>query len=260
MKVVILCGGMGTRLREETEFRPKPLVDVGDRPILWHIMKIFSAYGLNEFVIAVGYKGEMIKEYFVNYYHRHNDITVNLRNGSVRITEKDLTDWTVHIVDTGYSTSTGGRVRRLREHLKETFMLTYGDGVANVNISELLKFHRSHGKMATVTAVRPSARFGEISLSGDQVLRFREKPQTGEGWINGGFMVFEPQVLDYLENDQTDLEGSTLERLAQDGQLAAFRHSDFWQCMDTIRDRQFLEKLWASGNPPWVIAPTSSSQ
>ena len=252
MKVVILCGGMGTRLREETEFRPKPLVDVGNRPILWHIMNIFSSHGYSDFIVALGYKGEMIKEYFVNYHYHQHDLIVNLRTGAVQVTKNGLIDWTVCLVDTGLTTATGGRLNRLRKSLDSTFMLTYGDGVANIDIDKLLMFHRSHGKIATVTAVRPVARFGEISLTDDRVVKFKEKPQTGAGWINGGFMVFEPGIFRYLDNgDQTVLEADTLEHLAADGQLAAYRHEQFWQCMDTLRDKRHLESLWEQGKAPW---------
>lgn len=253
MKVVILCGGLGTRLSEETQVRPKPMVDVGDRPILSHIMQIYSRHGFNEFVLALGYKGEVIKDYFLNYHARQSDLTIQLKSGKVEYTRPTAEDWTVTLVDTGQATQTGGRLLRLRPHVEPTgtFMLTYGDGVANINVKDLLAFHRSHGKLATVTAVRPPARFGDLRIENERVMQFEEKPQAGEGWINGGFFVFEPSVFDYLGDDSTILERSPLERLAADGQLMAYRHSSYWQSMDTLRDKHALEQLWASGNAPW---------
>jgi glucose-1-phosphate cytidylyltransferase len=254
MKVVILCGGLGTRLREETEFKPKPMVEIGSRPVLWHIMNIYGHHGFKEFYLALGYKGEVIKEYFLNYYHHKSDLTVDLSTGEVSSFDTSMKrDWTVHMVDTGTATMTGGRLHRLESMMKDTFMLTYGDGVGNVDVKALLKFHRSHGKIATVTAVRPSARFGNINFDGDRVTEFKEKPQTGEGWINGGFFVFEPGVFRYLHGDDTVLEGDPLERLAADGELMAYRHEGFWQCMDTVRDRDVLENFWASGQAPWKV-------
>lgn len=253
IKAVILCGGLGTRLREETEIKPKPMVEVGGKPILWHIMNIFGAHGLNEFVLALGYKGEFIKEYFLNYYHHESNLSINLKTGEITASKNDERDWLVHLVDTGLHSMTGGRVRRLRGELKDTFFLTYGDGVANVDISALLEFHRSHGKLATVTAVRPSARFGGMTFDGNRVADFKEKPQTGEGWVNGGFFVFEPAVLDYIEGDATVLEAEPLENLTADGQLMAFKHEGFWQCMDTMRDRELLEKFWESNQAPWKL-------
>lgn len=251
MKVVILCGGQGTRLREETEIQPKPMVGIGGKPILWHIMNIYSFYGYNEFVLALGYKGEMIKEYFLNYCHHQSDLSIDLRTGKVTTVNNNVKDWMVHLVDTGLNSMTGGRLHRLQKMLKETFMLSYGDGVSDVNIDNLLEFHKSHGKHATVTAVRPAARFGGINFNGDQVVEFKEKPQTGEGWINGGFFVFEPAVFNYLRGDETILEKDPLENLAKDGQLMAYKHYGFWQCMDTVRDRDVLEKIWQSGKAPW---------
>lgn len=253
MKVVILCGGLGTRLSEETQVRPKPMVDVGDRPILLHIMQVYSRHGFNEFVLALGYKGEVIKDYFLNYHARQSDLTIQLKSGKVEYTRPTAEDWTVTLVDTGQATQTGGRLLRLRPHVEPTgtFMLTYGDGVANINVKDLLAFHRSHGRLATVTAVRPPARFGDLRIENERVMQFEEKPQAGEGWINGGFFVFEPSVFDYLGDDSTILERSPLERLAADGQLMAYRHSGYWQSMDTLRDKHALEQLWASGNPPW---------
>jgi glucose-1-phosphate cytidylyltransferase len=252
MKVAILAGGLGTRLSEETVVKPKPMVEIGGKPMLWHIMNIYGVHGFNEFVVALGYKGEIIKEYFLNYYNLQSDLTVSLETGEVAASKNCYRDWTVHLVDTGLATMTGGRLLRLRDKFKGgTFMLTYGDGVSNVDIRKLLDFHKSHGKMATVTTVRPSARFGGIKFSGDSVTEFTEKPQSGEGWINGGFFVFEPGVFDYISGDDTVLEREPLENLSKDGQLMAYKHDGFWQCMDTVRDRQLLERLWESGKAPW---------
>ncbi|MCX7734995.1 MAG: glucose-1-phosphate cytidylyltransferase [bacterium] len=254
MKVVILAGGFGTRLAEETDRIPKPMVEIGGRPILWHIMKHYAHYGFKEFFIALGYKGEVIKRYFLEYYRMNTDITINLATGDVMTQGTRKDDWIVHLIDTGLNTLTGGRVKRLEKWLKgETFMITYGDGVSDINLQELLKFHRSHGKIGTVTAVRPPARFGGIIFNGDMVYKFTEKPQIGEGWINGGFMVFEPRVFDYIQGDNTSLEADVLESLADDGELAAFKHEGFWQCMDTLRDVRLLESLWQSGKPPWKV-------
>ncbi len=254
MKTVILAGGMGTRLSEETEVRPKPMVEIGGRPILWHIMKIFAAFGHREFVLALGYKGEVIKSYFLNYYNLQNSITVHLGTGRVDVHDGPPDDWTIHLVDTGLRTNTGGRIRRLREWLgNETFMMTYGDGVARIDVDELLAFHRRHGRLATITAVRPPGRFGGLSLEDDLVTRFVEKPQLGEGWINGGFFVLEPEVLDVIEGDDASFEREPLERLARDEQLVAYRLDDFWQCMDTLRDVRFLNAVWESGEPPWKV-------
>jgi glucose-1-phosphate cytidylyltransferase len=254
MKVAILCGGLGTRLGEQTELKPKPMVEIGGRPILWHILKHYSHFGFNEFALALGYKGEVIKRYFLEYYHVSGSLTVNLANGQTAAHEKDRERWVVHLVDTGHRTQTGGRVKRLAELLgRQPFMMTYGDGVSNVDLKRLLEFHRSHGKLATVTAVRPPARFGGLVFDGDLIREFTEKPQVGEGWINGGFFVFEPQVLDYLDDDETVLEREPLERLAKDGQLVAYRHDAFWQCMDTLRDTRLLEALWQSDKAPWKV-------
>ncbi|MGK5085600.1 glucose-1-phosphate cytidylyltransferase [Bdellovibrionota bacterium FG-1] len=253
MKTVILCGGLGTRLSEETVLRPKPLVTIGGRPILWHIMNGYGQQGFTEFVLALGYKGELIKEYFLNYYSLNSDVEVDLSTGKFVCENTRPRDWKVKMVDTGDKTMTGGRVKRLEQMLRPqgTFMLTYGDGVSDVNIAELVRFHKSHGKLATVTAVRPTARFGGMAFKDKQVVTFKEKPQSGEGWINGGFFVMEPGVLDYLEDDSTVLEQSPLERLARDGQLMAFHHEGYWQAMDTIRERQMLEESWNSGKAPW---------
>jgi glucose-1-phosphate cytidylyltransferase len=253
MKAVILAGGLGSRLSEETTLRPKPMVEIGGKPILWHIMNIFSAYGVDEFVIALGYRGEVIKEYFLNFYAMNNNITVDLATGGNTIHEGRQPRWKVHLVDTGLHTQTGGRVKRLEEWLgdDDTFMLTYGDGVADVDIRALLKFHQAHGKLATVTTVRPPARFGGIVFEGNRVAEFTEKPQTGEGWINGGFFVLDRRVLAYIDGDPTLWEREPMERLASDGQLMAYRHAGFWQPMDTLRERKLLEDLWAAGNAPW---------
>ncbi len=254
MKVVILCGGLGTRLSEETQLRPKPMVEIGGRPILWHIMRIFDRHGLRDFVLALGYKGELIKDYFLNYHARQSDITVDLKTGEVAFSNPTVEDWKVSLVDTGAATQTGGRLLRLRERLRPhgTFMLTYGDGVSNVDLGALLDFHRSHGRLATVTAVRPAARFGDLEIVDDRVAVFAEKPQMGEGWISGGFFVFEPEVLDFIADDSTMLERAPLEKLATSGQLMAYRHWGFWQPMDTMRDKNALEALWASGTAPWA--------
>lgn len=254
MKVVILAGGLGTRLGEETEVRPKPMVEVGGRPILWHILKQYSHHGFDNFFIALGYKSEYIKRYFLDYAALSGSLRVSPRNNVVETLDRDCEDWHLHLVDTGANTNTGGRIRRLAPHIRgDTFMATYGDGVSDVDLAALLAFHRRHGKIATVTAVRPPARFGGLSFEGDLVKAFFEKPQTGEGWINGGFLVFEPAVLDYIDSDETSLEAHTLERLASIGQLAAFKHSGFWQCMDTRRDMRILEDLWQKGSPPWKV-------
>jgi glucose-1-phosphate cytidylyltransferase len=254
MKTVILCGGLGTRLAEETHVKPKPMVEVGGKPILWHIMKTYEAHGITDFILALGYKGEVIKDYFLHYHPRQSDLSVSLKTGKINYTNPSAEDWNVSLSDTGAQTMTGGRLLRLKPLLREggTFMVTYGDGVSNIDITKLLKFHRSHGKIATVSAVRPPVRFGELLLDGDGVTQFQEKPQAGEGWINGGYFIFEPEVFDYIKDDTTFLEREPLENLAKDGQLLAFRHSGFWQCMDTIRDRDFLESLWQTGNSPWL--------
>jgi len=255
VKVVILAGGLGTRLAEQTEVRPKPMVEIGGRPILWHIMKAYAHHGFNEFVIALGYKGEVIKKYFRDYYALDRNMTINLGDGNIDFEKRDGEDWIVHLVGTGTKTNTGGRLKRLEPLLKNsTFLMTYGDGVSNVNIKELLKFHQDRGCMATLTAVRPPARFGGLSFNGDYVFSFIEKPQIGEGWINGGFFVFEPGIFDYItEGDGTSLEGTTLPKLAEAEELAAFRHYDFWQCMDTIRDMKLLNGLWDDDSSPWKI-------
>lgn len=254
MKVAILAGGLGTRLSEETTTKPKPMVEIGGKPMLWHIMNIYGAYGFKEFVIALGYKGESIKDYFLNYRYRARSLTVNLDSGEVNVHDGTCEDWVVHLLDTGSTTQTGGRIKRVAEFIgEEPFMLTYGDGVSNINIPELLAFHEAQGKLVTLTAVRPPARFGQMVITGGQVEQFEEKPVLGEGWINGGFFVLQPEVINYLPDDQTIWEREPLERLAAEKQLAAYLHNDFWHCMDTFRDVHVLEKLWTDGNAPWKI-------
>ncbi|NOH01922.1 MAG: glucose-1-phosphate cytidylyltransferase [Chloroflexi bacterium] len=254
MKVVILAGGFGTRLSEETEVRPKPMVEIGGRPILWHIMKIYAAHGFKEFILALGYKGEFIKNYFINYRQLQRDLTVCLKDGSVEVHDGETEDWTIHLVDTGPKTETGGRIKRLASLIgNERFMMTYGDGVSSVDISGLVRFHEEQGKLATVTAVRPPARFGGMVLANNHVVEFKEKPQIGEGWINGGFFVLEPQVLNYINGDATDFERESVEMLVAENQLAAYRHQGFWQCMDTLRDVRYLQGMWQSGEAPWKV-------
>ncbi len=254
MKVAILAGGKGSRLTEETQIRPKPMVEIGGKPILWHIMKIYAHFGFSEFIIALGYKGEYIKRYFVDLCHISRDLTVRCGSGEIEVHGGDCVDWTVELIDTGVETMTGGRIKRLAPYLgQETFMLTWGDGVSDVDIYGLLAFHRSHGRLATMTTVRPVARYGHVTLDGSRISEFCEKPQTGEGWINGGFFVLEPGVLDYIEGDQMPWESTPLERLARDGQLMAYKHTGFWQCMDTLREKYILEDLWKSGRAPWNV-------
>lgn len=254
MKVAILAGGYGTRLSEETANKPKPMVEIGDYPILWHIMKSYSFHDYKDFVIALGYKGEVIKDFFVNYLYRKHSLTVELKKGMVNIQNNDTEDWTIQLLDTGLNTQTGGRVKSVSEAIgHETFMLTYGDGVSNIDLADLLKFHKNHGKLATITAVRPPARFGEMRFQGDQVTHFEEKPQIGEGWINGGFFVLEPEVVEYIQDDQTVFELGPLENLARNGQLMAYRHDGFWRCMDTLRDVRLLNNLWQENKAPWKV-------
>jgi glucose-1-phosphate cytidylyltransferase len=253
VKVVILAGGLGTRLAEETTVRPKPMVEIGGKPILWHIMNIYSAYGFNEFIVALGYKGEYIKDYFINFYALNGNLTIDLGRGGHEVRSGNHPDWRVHLVDTGDSTMTGGRIKRLQPWIgDEPFMATYGDGLSDVDVDALLRFHQSHGRLATLTAVRPPARFGGLQFDGDRIAEFTEKPQTGEGWINGGFFVFQPEVFDYIEGDSMPLESAPLERLAEDQQLMAFKHFGFWQAMDTLREKNLLQRLWDSGEAPWA--------
>jgi glucose-1-phosphate cytidylyltransferase len=256
MKVMILAGGLGTRLSEETTVKPKPMVEIGGQPMLWHIMQIYAHSGFKEFLVALGYRGEMIKDYFLRFHAMAANLTVDLATGQRTIHDGQKLDWQVHLVDTGDHTQTGGRVKRLGAWLgtDTTFMLTYGDGVANIDIPALLAFHRAHGKLATVTAVRPPARFGGLVMAENgQVTRFAEKPQTGEGWINGGFFVLDRRVLDFIDGDETPFEGSPLERLTREDQLMAFRHEGFWQPMDTLREKNYLEECWHSGSAPWKV-------
>ena len=255
MKAVILAGGLGSRLSEETTLRPKPMVEVGGKPILWHIMNIYGAHGVDEFVIALGYKGEHIKDYFLNFYAINNDLSVELANGKTVIHDGNQPKWTVHLIDTGLHTQTGGRLKRLAKWLgkDDVFMFTYGDGVADLDITSLLKFHKAHGRLATVTTVRSPARFGRLTFEGDQVAAFYEKPEVSEGWINGGFFVLNRGVIDYIDDDDTAWERGPVERLAREGHLMGYRHYGFWSCMDTLKEKTILDELWASGQAPWKI-------
>jgi glucose-1-phosphate cytidylyltransferase len=255
MKLIILAGGLGTRISEETSSRPKPMVEIGGKPILWHILKIYSSHGINDFIICCGYKGYMIKEYFANYFLHMSDITFDMANNKMEVHQRNAESWKVTLVDTGEDTMTGGRLKRVSEYVKneESFCLTYGDGVSDVNITELIAFHKSQNVKATLTATIPPGRFGALDIKGHMVKSFREKPQGDGSMINGGFFVLSPHVLDYLVNDQTIWEREPLERLAEDGDLAAFKHSGFWQPMDTLRDKQYLEQLWQSGEAPWKV-------
>jgi len=254
MKTIILAGGLGTRLSEETSLRPKPMVEIGDRPILEHIMQIYSAFGYREFILALGYKAEVVKEHFLNFYAHRSNLTIDLSTGGVKVHDGQQPNWKVHLVDTGLNSQTGGRVWRLRDWVDgETFMLTYGDGLSDVNIRELVDFHKSHGKLATVTAVRPPARFGGLIFDGDRVEEFSEKPQTGEGWINGGFFVLEKGIFEYLSGEGDIWERDPLERITEAGELMAYKHEGFWQAMDTLREKRLLETLWESGKAPWKV-------
>lgn len=254
MKVVILAGGLGTRLSEYTEMIPKPMVTIGGRPIIWHIMQTYAHFGYKDFYLALGYKAEIIKEYFLNYRSLNADFTVDLATDDVDFHQVDATDWHITLVNTGFQSNTGGRIKRMKSFIgNETFMLTYGDSVADINIDELLKFHKSHGKMVTVTGVRPSARFGELEMQEQKVISFREKPQTTQGWVNGGFFVCKPEMIDFIEDDLTILEKEPLEKIAEMGELMSYQHEGYWQCMDTKRDRDHLEKLWKSGSAPWSL-------
>ncbi len=254
MKVGILAGGFGSRLAEETEVRPKPMVEIGGMPILWHIMMIYSSYGYRDFAIGLGYKGEYIKRWFSDYSALGGSMSVNTGSGVVRRYRQDLPDWNIDLIDTGLHTMTGGRIKRLAQWMgNDTFAMTWGDGVADVDLDATLAFHRKHGKLATMTAVRPPARYGHIEFDGDQVVEFSEKPQTGEGWINGAFFILEPGVCDYISGDDVMFEHEPLRRLAADGQLMAYRHNSFWQCMDTLREKQILQNMWEGGKAPWKI-------
>ena len=253
MKVVILAGGFGTRLSEHTDIIPKPMVQIGGKPILMHIMNTYANFGYKDFYLALGYKAEVIKEYFLNFHSLNSDFKIDLKTGKLTPIKVNSVDWEIALIDTGLNSMTGGRLKRLQNYIgNETFMLTYGDGVANVDIKALIDFHKSHGKLVTMTAVRPSARFGELTLDGNSVLSFQEKPQLHDGWINGGFFVMEPEFFDYIESDRTLLEREPLELVAKAGQLMAYRHQDFWQCMDSKRDLELLESLWQKGQAPWL--------
>ena len=254
MKVVIFAGGLGTRLSEETAVKPKPMVDVGEMPILWHIMKIYSSHGINDFVVCCGYKGHVIKEYFANYFLFRSDVTFDMKNNEMKVHQNDVEPWNVTLVDTGLDTLKGGRMLRVREHIgDETFCLTYGDGVSNVDITQLIEFHREQDALVTLTAVQPPGRFGAFALDSDQtkVATFKEKPQGGSAWVNGGFFVVEPKALDYITDETVDWEKEPLERMAEQGKLAAYKHHGFWHPMDTLRDKQNLEDMWESGEAPW---------
>ena len=254
MRVGILAGGVGSRLSEETVVKPKPMVEIGGRPILWHIMMHYSHFGYKEFAIALGYKGEHIKRYMVDYCSLNSNLTVDLKTGKVQGEGEHEHDWRIDLIDTGQQTNTGGRIKRLAPYLgNSTFFLTWGDGVSTVDLHELYAFHKRHGKLATVTAVRPPARFGRLEIDGDQVVSFEEKPQMSEGWINGAFFCLEPKIFDYIAGDDTQFEKEPLENVARDGQLMAYRHGGFWQCMDTLRDKVRLESLWESGQAPWKM-------
>lgn len=254
MKAVILAGGLGTRLSEETVTKPKPMVEIGERPILWHIMKIYSAYGVKDFIICLGYKGYAIKEFFLNYRMHMSDVTVDIGRGDLDFHRSGAEDWKVTLIETGVASMTGGRLKRVRDYIgDEDFLFTYGDGVADVNITELVAYHRSRGRLATVTSVVPPGRFGALELEGDGVTRFREKPAGDGATINGGFFVLSPKVIDYIEDDASVWEKEPMERLAREGQLTAYHHSGFWQAMDTLRDKTHLEELWSSGSAPWKV-------
>jgi glucose-1-phosphate cytidylyltransferase len=255
MKAVILAGGLGTRISEETHLKPKPMIEIGGKPILWHIMKLYSAHGINDFIVCCGYKGYVIKEYFANYFLHMSDVTFDMRNNEMEVHQKKAEPWRVTLVDTGEDTMTGGRLKRVQDYIKdeEAFCFTYGDGVADVDVTRLVAFHKAHGKLATVTAVQPPGRYGALSMEQDQVMGFIEKPKGDGGWINGGFFVLSPECLKYIDGDQSSWEGAPLTQLARDGQLMAFKHAGFWQPMDTLREKNMLEDLWQSGNAPWRV-------
>jgi len=254
MKVVILAGGMGTRISEETQMRPKPMVEVGGKPLLWHIMKIYSSYGLNDFVVCLGFKGYMIKEYFANYFLHMSDVTFDVAKNKMEVHQHTAEPWKVTLVDTGEETMTGGRLKRIKNYLDQSdFCFTYGDGLADVNINQLIAFHKKQGTLATLTATKPPGRFGAINLQGNKITTFQEKPEGDGGYINGGFFVLSPQTLDYIDGDKTVWERKPLETLAREGNLSAYTHQGFWHAMDTLRDKNYLEDLWQSNNAPWKI-------
>jgi len=253
LKAVILAGGLGTRISEETQVKPKPMIEIGGMPILWHIMKIYSAYDINDFVICCGYKGYMVKEYFANYFLHMSDVTFDVKNNKMEVHRKFAEPWKVTLVDTGLQTMTGGRLKRVKDYLESTFCFTYGDGLGDIDLSKLIKFHKEKNTIATVTSVQPPGRFGLLNIEGDKISKFLEKPSGDGNWINGGFFVLEPKVFDYLEDDSTIWEREPLEKLAKVGQLSVYKHTNFWQPLDTLRDKDYLEKLWASGKAPWKI-------
>lgn len=254
MKAVILAGGMGTRISEESHLRPKPMIEIGGKPMIWHIMKIYSAHGINDFIVCLGYRGYMIKEYFANYFLHTSDVTFDMVNNRMEVLQNSAEPWRVTLVDTGEQTMTGGRLRRVRDLLTDdAFCFTYGDGVSNVDIRELVKFHAAQNRLATLTAVQPPGRFGALDISGNRIARFEEKPLGDAGWINGGFFVLSSKVMDYVKDDATVWEREPMERLAQEGQLSAYLHRGFWHAMDTLRDKNYLEDLWSKGSPPWKI-------
>jgi len=254
MKAVILAGGLGTRISEETSVRPKPMIEIGGRPVLWHIMKIYSAHGINEFVVCCGYKGYIIKEYFANYFLHMSDVTFDMQGNRMEVHQRNAEPWRVTLVDTGEETMTGGRIKRVADYVEgEVFCCTYGDGIGDVNITALIEFHKQHGKLATLTATQPPGRFGALNLNGSSVIGFQEKPQGDGNWVNGGFFVLSPEIFDYIKDDHTVWEHEPMEQLAREGQMVAHFHSGFWQPMDTLRDKNHLEALWASGKAPWKI-------
>ena len=254
MKAVILAGGLGTRISEETSVRPKPMVEIGGKPILWHIMKIYTAHNITNFIICLGYKGYQIKEYFINYFHHMSDVSIDIKKNTIEIHQSYSEPWQITLVETGENTMTGGRLKRVAKYLdQEDFCFTYGDGVSNVNISQLIQFHKEQKRLATLTAIMPPARLGALNLEGSVITGFKEKPYGGSGWANGGFFVLSPKVIDYIENDTSIWERDPLERLSKEGQLSAFIHEDFWYAMDTLRDKNYLEELWATNQAPWKI-------
>ena len=253
MKAVILAGGFGTRISEETHLKPKPMIEIGGKPILWHIMKIYSSFGINEFIICCGYKGYLIKEYFANYSLHLSDVTFHMDKNQVEVHKRMMEDWKVTLIDTGESTNTGGRLLRVKEYIKDTFCMTYGDGLSNVDIKEIIKYHKSNGKYATLTAVKPPGRWGSLNIVDDKVDNFQEKPLGDKGWINGGFFVLEPEVFNLISDDKCIWEEEPLITLAKQNNLMAYKHEDFWRAMDTLRDKKILEELWQSNNPPWKM-------